>query len=47
MFTIEYVDLVIEVNDQHIRAMHWDLEIGFLSYVTKDVFIVVELLVKH
>jgi hypothetical protein len=26
--------------------MQWDLEIGFLSYVTKDVFIVVESLVK-
>jgi hypothetical protein len=47
MFTIEYVDLVFEVIDQHIRVMHWDLEIGFLSYVTKYVFIVVESLVKH
>jgi hypothetical protein len=39
--------LALETNDQHIRAMHWNLEIGILSYVTKDVFVIVKSLVKN
>jgi hypothetical protein len=38
--------LALEANGQHIWAMHWNLEISFQSYRTKDVFVVVKSLVK-
>jgi hypothetical protein len=38
--------LAFEANGQHIWVVHQDLETGFPSYVTKDVFVVVESLVK-
>jgi hypothetical protein len=38
--------LAFEANNQHIWVVHQDLEIGFPSYVTEDVIIVIESLVK-
>jgi hypothetical protein len=39
--------LAFKANGQHIQIVHQDLEIAFPSYVTKDVSIVVESLVKN
>jgi hypothetical protein len=39
--------LAFETNGQHIWVVHGDLETGFPSYVIKDVFDVVESLMKN
>jgi hypothetical protein len=38
--------LAFEVNGQHIWAMHQDLETTMLTFVSKDVFVVVESLME-
>jgi hypothetical protein len=39
--------LAFELNGWHIWAIHWNLETMVPSMVTKDVFVVVESLVKN
>jgi len=39
--------LIFKANGQHIWVLHQDLEIGFPSYVIKNVFVLVESLVKN
>ncbi len=39
--------LVFEVNSQHIWVIHHDLDFRLLIFVTKDVFVVMEALVKN
>jgi hypothetical protein len=40
-------DIAFEVSSQHIWAMHWDLETMVAFFVTQNLFVVVESLVKN